>query len=117
MAKWTRVGDIPKKIPVNFVVDSDKYPELAAWIYSFPHGEMGKTVREILSDYAKAAVPTPSVPVSQTAPSPAVPTPIRPASPPRVAQPEAEQDESSDSVSSGMDATTAGYLKQLDMDS
>lgn len=54
MAKWTRVGDIPKKIPVNFVVDSDKYPALAAWIYSFPHGEMGKTVREILDAHAQA---------------------------------------------------------------
>lgn len=52
MAKWTRVGEIPKKIPVNFVVDSEKYPELAAWIYSFPHGEMGKTVREILNHHA-----------------------------------------------------------------
>lgn len=49
MAKWTRVGDIPKKIPVNFMVDSSKYPELAAWIYAFPHGDMGKTVRDILN--------------------------------------------------------------------
>lgn len=61
MAQWTRVGEIPKKIPVNFVVDSEKYPELAAWIYSFPHGEMGKTVREILNRHAimgaKAAEP------------------------------------------------------------
>lgn len=55
MAKWTRVGEIPKKIPVNFVVDSDKYPVLAAWIYSFPHGEMGKTVRDILNAHALAA--------------------------------------------------------------
>lgn len=53
MAKWTRVGEIPKKIPVNFVVDSEKYPELAAWIYSFPHGVMGKTVRDILNHHAK----------------------------------------------------------------
>jgi hypothetical protein len=53
MAKWTRVGEIPKKIPVNFVVDSEKYPELAAWIYSFPHGAMGKTVRDILNHHAK----------------------------------------------------------------
>lgn len=57
MAKWTRVGDIPNKIPVNFVVDSRQYPELAAWIYAFPHGEMGKAVREILNAHAKGGAP------------------------------------------------------------
>lgn len=55
MAKWARVGEVPKKVPVNFVVDSDKHPVLAAWIYSFPHGEMGKTVRDILNTYAQRA--------------------------------------------------------------
>lgn len=55
MAKWTRVGEIPQRIPVNFVVDSTKYPELAAWIYAFPHGEMGKAVRDILDRHVKTA--------------------------------------------------------------
>lgn len=119
MAQWTRVGEIPKKIPVNFVVDSEKYPELAAWIYSFPHGEMGKTVREILNRHAmmgaKAAEPQPASPSGggrqarggeQSEPRPALP--VEPVDRDSLTVNEGPREVR------GMDAGTADTLRRLD---
>lgn len=102
MAKWTRVGEIPKKIPVNFVVDSEKYPELAAWIYSFPHGEMGKTVRDILHRHAKGQ----GVGGERREPQPALQ--VAPAGRPAIESGEAPREVR------GMDVGTASSLQQLD---
>lgn len=114
MAKWTRVGEIPKKIPVNFVVDSEKYPELAAWIYSFPHGEMGKTVRDILNRHAKgqegAGEPRSDIPSGdggeRREPLPALQ--VAPGGRPPLEGGEAPREVR------GMDAGTASTLQQLD---
>ncbi len=128
MAKWARVGDVPEKIPVNFVVDSRLYPELAAWIYSFPHGSMGKTVRNILSEYAKGnPVHSEVAPVKKgSGQAPDMPgtanpigNPVEPAA--KAAQQVAVPQRQPVAIDGGtgektMDADTAASLNQLSQD-
>lgn len=129
MAKWARVGDIPKKIPVNFVVDSERYPALAAWIYSFGHGEMGKTVRDILNNHVLSsqgkAQAVPTARSDTPASRPAVQQQAVSQPHPAVLPAPADQDPGAGQVSGdgddhqppSMDAGTASALMQLDMDS
>ncbi len=126
MAKWTRVGEIPQRIPVNFVVDSTKYPELAAWIYAFPHGEMGKAVRNILDRHVKATTPeTPGRAGGDDVPhrSGLADTPSRPETPAVREEPRRQPDvrpshhpgaPEDGATRGGMDGGTANVLNELD---